>query len=113
MKDDLYFVGIPDATELRKELLTSSKTIITILKRQDHYAAIKAKKQHAISDLKRAFDELMVMNKKLRNKLPEKAVKMPKKKKEERPAKKAIPKSKLDKLEHELAKIEERLGSLE
>ena len=118
MENELFFVGIRDPIELRKELLTSSKNLIDSLRRYEAYKDVKEEKLQNIMDLKRVFDELLVLNKKLRNKLPQIPIKatptlsretreMPKGK----PAK--LARNKIDVLEDELAKIEERLGSLE
>jgi len=114
MEDELFFVGIPDPIELRKELLTSSKNIIDSLRRHEKYQNIKDQKLQTIMDLKRVFDELLILNKKLRGKLPKIPFKTPKAPKEttpSKPAKGAI--SKLDILESELSRVEERLKGLE
>lgn len=119
MEEELFFVGIKDPIELRKELLTSSKNLIDSLKRYEAFKDIKEEKLRHILELKRVFDELLVLNKKLRNKLPRIPIKVPpveREMSEERmfkgkPVK--MSKSKIDVLEQELAKIEERLGTLE
>ena len=117
MEDELFFVGIRDPIELRKELLTSSKNLIDSLKRYEAYKDVKEEKLLHIMELKRVFDELLVLNKKLRNKLPHIPVKAAPTLTREMPAQKGKPmkmvKGKIDVLEEELAKIEERLGSLE
>jgi len=117
--NELFFVGIRDPVEIRKELLTSSKNIIDSLRRYEKYKIIRETKTKHIVELKRVFDELLVLNKKLRGKLPKIPIKAPQigeVKLEQKTIKKAIkdiPKSKLDILEQELSKIEERLGSLD
>jgi hypothetical protein len=118
MEDQLFFVGIRDPIELRKELLTSSKNLIDSLRRYEAYKGIKEEKLRHIMELKRVFDELLVMNKKLRNKMPHIPVKAaPTLARETREPPKGktmkMSKSKIDVLEEELAKIEERLGGLE
>ena len=117
MEDELFFVGIRDPIELRKELLTSSKNLIDSLRRYEAYKDVKEEKLQNIMDLKRVFDELLVLNKKLRNKLPHIPVKATPTLTREMPPSKGKPvklsRDKIDVLEDELAKIEERLGSLE
>ena len=131
MENELFFVGIRDPLELRKELLTDSKAMIDALKRYERYKEIKEEKQRHILELKRVFDEMLILNKKFRGKLPKVPMKvpsvglsvreelddeLPKQKmaphKEER-VERREPLSKLDLLEQELAKVEQRLGSLE
>ena len=122
MEDELFFVGIRDPIEMRKELLTSSKNLIDSLKRYEAYKSVKDEKQQHILELKHVFDELMVLNRKLRGKLPRTPLKAPsitRETKEEKPKGRAVKTaskqaaSKIDVLEEELARIEERLGGLE
>jgi hypothetical protein len=116
---EIFFVGIRDPIEIRKELLTSSKNLIDSLKRYEKYKLIRETKTEHIVELKRVFDELLVLNKKLRGKLPKVPIKAPQlgetriEQKKVKAAVKEMPKSKLDILEQELSKIEERLGSLD
>ncbi len=116
MDDELFYVGIRDPIEMRKELLTSSKNLIDSLRRYEMYKNVKEEKLRYIMELKHVFDELMVLNKKLRGKMPRTPIKVPTAiTREKEPPKKAtkISSTKIDVLEQELAKIEERLGSLE
>jgi hypothetical protein len=122
MEEELFFVGIRDPIELRKELLTSSKNLIDSLRRYEAFKDLKEEKLQHIIELKRVFDELLVLNRKVRNHLPRIPVKVPtlnEMQRETRPASKAsgkavkMARNKIDVLEQELAKIEERLGSLD
>jgi len=114
MDDQLYYVGITDAADMRRELLTSSKNVLDGLKRYERYKNIRQDKLGYIMELKRVFDELLVLNKKLRGKLPKTVGKPPAPKTETRKTKKKeAPRSQLSQLEDELSKIEERLSSLE
>jgi len=116
---ELFFVGIKDPTEIRKELLTSSKNLIDSLRRYEKYKILRETKTANIIELKRVFDELLILNKKLRGKLPKIPIKSPnigEVKLEQKAVKKAVkqlPQNKLDVLEAELSKIEERLGNLD
>jgi polyhydroxyalkanoate synthesis regulator phasin len=120
MEEELFFVGIRDPIELRKELLTSSKNLIDSLRRYEAYKDIKEEKLQHVMELKHVFDELLVLNKKLRNRLPRIPIKTPpvmREMPEPRQIQKGKPvkltRNKIDVLEEELSKIEERLGSLE
>lgn len=119
MEDGLFFVGIRDPIELRKELLTSSKNLIDSLKRYEAFKDVKEEKLQHVMELKHVFDELLVLNKKLRNKMPHIPIKAAPpilRETREMPVKGRsikLSKGKIDVLEEELAKIEERLGSLE
>lgn len=128
MEQDLFFVGIRDSVELRKELLLSSKNVLDSLRKYEQYKVIKDQKFQYIAELKRVFDELLVLNKKLRAKMPKVPGKTPsfpgakESPAEEEPAKQSSKQpvkierqeklSKLDLLEQELARVEERLGRL-
>ncbi len=117
MEDELFFVGIRDPIEIRKELLTSSKNLIDSLRRYEAYKTVKEEKIRHIVELKKVFDELLVLNKKVRGNLPKIPIKAPavarETREEKMPKAKPMAKTKIDVLEQELAKIEERLGSLE
>ena len=129
MDEQLFFVGIREHQTVRKDLLQSSKMLLDSLKRHELYRRVKEDKLRAVNDLKRVFDELLVLNKKFRGKLPKVPVKVPDVPMREEPqrvqakgAKSAplrqerlqpVNKSKLDLLEEELAKVEARLGGLE
>ena len=123
MENELFYVGIRDPIEIRKELLTSSKNLIDSLRRYESYKDLKEQKLRFTIELKRTFDELLVLNKKFRNHLPKVPVRTPEVTREEKTMKTAkttrtampvkTQKSKIDVLEDELAKIEQRLGSLD
>ncbi len=131
---DVLFVEIREPSATRRDVLMSSKDVLDALRRYEEYKALKAEKQDAVLKLKRIMDELGALNRKLRAKLPKVPIKMPEftstartadvewsartREKEERfitgPSPSAArPKSKLDVLQEELEKIEERLGALE
>lgn len=116
-KEPLY-VGIAEPNELRKEILFSSKKIITLLKRKEEFAKLRQEKASYIAKLKELFDSMIVLNRKLRRYMPKENLprtpvfekeQFEPPKKEEAPA----PKNTLDILEEQLAKIEEKLSMLE
>ncbi len=110
--EEEYFVGIKDPIELRKELLLGSKDLITSLKKYDRFTHMRHEKQKYTEQLKRIMDELLVLNKKLRNHLPATPLKVPGMV-VTAPKRALKPKDKLDVLEKELSKVESRLKALE
>ncbi|HLC33287.1 MAG TPA: hypothetical protein VJJ82_05655 [Candidatus Nanoarchaeia archaeon] len=117
MDETLFFVGVKDPLELRKDLLISSKNVLNSLKRYDTVMQFKEQKTQVETQLQRVFDELLVLNKKLRNHLPKVPIKggVEESKKEEpkQVLSKVVPKPNLDVLDEELARVERRLSSLE
>lgn len=118
MTEELFFVGLKKHVGVRRELLNSSKSALDMLKRYEQYNLLKQDKVEMVFELKRVFDELLVLNKKLKGKLPKVPVKVPSAKfsppkTKERP-KTVVRKapSKLELLEKELAKVENRLAKL-
>lgn len=113
-KQDLFYVGIGGPVDIRKDLLTSSKVLLGGLKRYEDYQQLRDKKFELLGDLKRVFDELLVLNRKFRSKLPRIPEEKPQPERRKVAPKKEHPvKSHLDVLEDELRKIEKRLESLQ
>jgi len=127
---NLLFVEIKDPSATRRDVLLSTKDVLDALKRYEEYKATKAEKQKTLDQLKKVVDDLLVLNRKLRSKMPKAPVKIPdltlRTRQEPRSAREreekiitgptpiaARPKSKLDVLQEELEKIESRLGALE
>lgn len=111
--EDRFFVGIADSAQVRKELLTSSKDILDALKRYEVLKRIRSEKVVKIADVKRVFEELLLLNKKLRGKLPTIAIKESLETPQVSQNARDLPKNKVDVLEKELSRIESRLSSLE
>lgn len=115
-EQELLYVQVSDPNSVRRDVLTSVKDVLGSLKRYEHFMGIRQQKEEAVRKLKRVVDELAVLNRKLRSALP-KAPGIPvpaREKEEEMPGHRVVrAKSKLELLEHELADIESRLGSLE
>ena len=118
MKKQNFFVGITDPVRTRRNLLNSSKEIIDSLKRYERYEIIKKTKHEYVLELKKIIDELVVLNKKLRNHMPKEQI--AKQHIHQKPRKIRIKKArdntsqtKLAELESELAKIEGKLDALE
>lgn len=119
---EVLFVGVQDPVSTRKNTLLAIKGLLEALKQYESYKALKEKKRGMVLELARVFDSLLVLNKKLRNRLPkaslpETSITREKEEKEESitgPAPVlARPRSQLDVLQEELEKIDERLSALE
>lgn len=117
-QEELFYVCVHDPVSLRRNLLLSSKALLDCLKTFELHNAVKNEKSKLFHDLKRVFDEILTLDRKLKSLLPK--VKVPAYvKKEEVPKKiekpkesEYVPKTKLDVLEEELSKVESKLSSL-
>lgn len=113
MEGDVFYVGVQSPVELRRACLLSSKALLDILKRYEDASLLRQEKAESIAELKHLFDEIIVLNRKLRSKLPKVAVPSEKPAPVEVPKKNVVKtKTHMDLLEDELSKIEERLEAL-
>lgn len=121
---DVFYVGVHNPEEVRKDVLVSIKGVITSLKRYEQFRMLREEKTHTILELRKMLGEIATLNRKLKSAMPKTGMKLnvpvpreaPVEKapvKKETPKPKAPSKSKLDVLEDELSKIESRLRSLE
>jgi hypothetical protein len=108
------YVGIPEPTGLRKDLLNSSKDIITSLKKYDAFSSLRQEKAKQISEVLKLMKEIDSLNRKLKQAMPKTTV-QPGIRKPEVPVSSRIIKEKtrLADLEQELARVEEKLGKIE
>jgi len=121
MTKENFFVGLKNPVAIRRLLLNSSKDILDSLKDYDQFEELKAEKAKYIVELKHVIDEIIVLNKKLKGHLPKTPLSGPAKrpsikkghKKAHSKKRKSSVASKVDILESELSKVEERLKSLE
>ncbi|MEM4282302.1 MAG: hypothetical protein QXU88_02330 [Candidatus Woesearchaeota archaeon] len=119
---ETFFVGIPEAKELRKELLLSVKSLLETIKAEDEFRQLREQKQATAAEFKSVLDELAKASKRLKSKFPRLAGRKPvlpsykpepvKPQEEEKPSPKPR-KSKLELLEEELAEVEQRLKELQ
>ena len=119
---ELLFVELKEPSGLRRDVLTATKDVLDCLKQYEEFKTIKMQKQQALDKLKQVVDDLQSLNRRLRNKMPVRAwaAKSASRAAWEREEnitgpspEMGRPKSKLDVLQEELSKIEERLGALE
>ncbi|MBD3303669.1 hypothetical protein GF343_00860 [Candidatus Woesearchaeota archaeon] len=122
MSNNKFFVGIKNPVKTRRLLLNSSKDVLDALKDFENFENLKQGKAKHITELKKVLDEIMVLNKKLKSHLPKSPAKsLPKPARaSKKKGKKKMPEtkmkdvaSKMDIIESELARVEERLQGLE
>jgi len=77
---DPFFVGIPNANQIRRELLLSSKEVLTALKSHEALKDLRRTKIECYFELRTVMEELLILNRKLRGSLPKTSLKpaMPK-----------------------------------
>ena len=103
------YVGVKEPALLRKTILLSARDVISSLKNYEVYKDISREKTKTVFELRRVGEELVVLNRKLRQAFPK--TKLPQKKAAGKPLeKKTI--SKLQDLEKALDKIEGKLKGM-
>lgn len=111
------YIGVADPITHRKNLLLCSRDLITSLKNYERLKSIRVEKTTDIFALRKLIQEIIVLNRKLKQFLPK--VELPKQPHRERhiTTKRTIPKarvkSKVDALQKELDRIEGKLRKLE
>lgn len=116
MKEDIFYVGIKNPLELRKNLLENSKNIIKNLQRHEHFKAIREEKIEQIMKLKSVMNDIKKLNIRLKAELPKTELRA----KREKPApskkttslRKTPKKSEIERLEKELDFIESKLKDI-
>ena len=113
-KEDIFYVNVNGADELRRDILESSKMIVEILKNYERFKSANKEKQKEIGNLKLKIKNILKLISKLRSALPSAKSKALKEKKPKVEVKKQTKQAttELDKLEQELNEIESRINSL-
>lgn len=119
-EEEIFFVNISGADELRRELLESSKDIVEILKNYERFKSANEEKKKEIENLRLKIKEISRLIARLRSSLPLLKLKGLKKESgvKEKAALKEVkkatkkPESELDRLENELNEIESKLNSI-
>lgn len=134
-RKDIYYIGIEDPKDLRREVLSSAKSLVLTLRKFEQIRENRKQKVEYFSQLKALIKEINVLVSKLKGYMPETKLRhlpVPKKKEEaeeqpkqeeSQPApqpeppkkqqKKAPQESELDKLERELRMIEGKLEKID
>jgi len=121
--DQVFFVNIADAYNLRRAILLTSKEFIGLLKQHEHFVRIREQKNEEIKKLDSIMREIGQLNEDFKAKLPEvKSIKLPKMRKKDsnidigaasKEEKKRIVEkasSEIDELESAIDQIEQRLS---
>ena len=117
--DNVFFVGVREPVEVRKEILGCAKDVIGNLRAFERFKDVRKSKVDQSAKLKKNIDEIILLTNRLKNKLPKSQLRALAKIQEpelgiaiaeERPRRKSS--SALDKLDQELAVLEGKLGQL-
>ena len=119
-ENELFFVGINDPADLRREILLSTKNAIQFLKKNEELSELRILKVNSIMNYKNDIKEINSLINKLKEKFPKAKVRI---KSETRPKEelkiikqniiqKKKKSSELEKLELELSDIEKKIGRL-
>ncbi len=131
--EEPLYVGVFDPIDLRKDLLNSSKVIITSLRKYEQFIFARDEKAKCLAALSRVFREINAFNKRLMHLMPKTKIKpgmikRPEPEEQVRPrvmkhVGRRMPveptetvikeKTRLAELEDELAGVEEKLNTLE
>lgn len=116
---ELFFVGVLEPVQVRRQVLGCSKDVISILKRFERFKELRIEKIENTLKLKKLFEEINFLNNKLKQHLPK--TKLRALGKEPQiipqilvPQRMVVPRdtSTLDKLEQELMELEQKLDRL-
>ena len=107
-EQDLFFVNINDPASIRRNLLESSKMVIGVFKRYEAFDVIRKKKLLKMNQLKDLVNIIKISTNEMRRIVPK--VKL--KKKKDIKVMPGMTESQLDRMEMELADIENELGKL-
>jgi hypothetical protein len=119
---ELFFVGVLEPNQVRRQILGCSKDVISSLKRFEHFRELRREKAETAVKLRKLFEELNFLNNRLKQELPKTKLRMLKIpiEVEESAQKFVMPERKatrkdlttLDKLESELFELEAKLDRL-
>ena len=110
MKENSYFVKINDPKGSRRIALESNRDILKILQSNEDFKKIKHKKMLLLNNFKKNTDEIRMLIDNLKKTLPKANIKEVKKSFATETAEK--PHTEVNKLQQELADIEEKLSNL-
>ena len=107
---ELFYIGLQQPSEFRKEVLQCSKDVITALKRYENIKEIRREKAETLIKVKSLFDHLTSLSNRLKQLLPK--TKLPEEKREREPVPEIERPTTLDKLEKQLEELEKKLQLL-
>jgi len=111
--DELFYVGIVDPRHMRRSILEAEKELILNLKRFDGYKKLRDEKMANMFDLSKIFNEINLLNTKLRKSLPRTGIRPSSSWRNKLKRVNVSPnKDRLKQLESELDNVEGKLGEL-
>ncbi len=119
--EESFFVGIRDSSELRKDILTTSKQVIVSLKRYENFKLLRSEKVKLMFELRKTLKELDFLNQKLRKALPKTNIRAAYEKTQKNVSVESVRQvsrkkkqfSELEKLEQQLLSVESKIKRLE
>ena len=141
--EEPLYMGVPDPLDLRKDILNSSRMLLSSLKRYEGYTETTKEKERYVAELAKKIKELNILTKRMKQMMPkaklkpgmiklppkpiapktrettptgnwQKPMQKPQEKQKEAPLPSIIrEKSRLAQLEDELAQVEQKLKNLE
>jgi len=116
---NVFFVGIQEPIQFRREILSCSKDVIGVLKRFEQFKQFRKEKAEIAAKLRRLFEEISFLNNKLRQELPKTKLRALRQPVELGTQEIVLPRiltkvhlSTVDKLEQELLELEAKLERL-
>lgn len=109
------YIGVEDPLAHRKNLLMCSKDMITSLKNFERLKSIRKDKIESIFELRRVVEEIIVLNRKIRQHMPKSDIPVQKadsRRQLKKTKVESTPQSKADLLQKELDRIENKLSRL-
>ncbi len=120
-KDELFFVGVRNPIDVRRNILESTKEFVQVLQMYGEYSKLRQEIVTKTEKLQKDISKIKNLNSRLKKLLPDtglraiptksKKIKLKQDKKEHKP-KQHKPKSELDELEAELNMIENKLNKM-
>lgn len=114
-EEEVFYVGIKDPVEIRRDLLEATKDAIVIIKTYENIKSLRAEKAKQVLAMQEIIKQLNVLMNKLKRSLPETRVRkkphaeIKEETEEKKPHKKL---TEFEKLEAELQAIETKLSHL-
>ena len=117
--DDLFYIGITDAPQLRRDVLESQKSLIVTLKKFEEAKMVRDNKAVAMQQFTKIVKEINLLNSKLKKALPKIGIKAPEeifarkpRLESSQPSPFSERETRIKKLESDLNNIEGQLGEL-
>jgi hypothetical protein len=124
VEEKTFYVGVGNRSEVRRELLQCSKSVVGLLKNYEKINSTREQKAEKIIELKNILNEIKQIDMVLRDKFPSERINAKKEKtaritERKIPVQKVVvkktypkPNNEIKKLEEELSEIEERLSKM-